>query len=101
MYLIVNCITKQKWQQKELAIDDPIRDHPNFLCFQAREIPLYRDKPLEMCFEVACNSLTGWDELPIFNSNRLEEITKDLEKMGVPPEEIKQLIATDYGDPSQ
>ena len=87
MYLIINCQTKQFWQQKELALDDPIRENPNFLCFSAREIPLYKNKPLEMCFEVTANSLTGWDEIPIKDST-----VKALIEMGLNPEQVEDAL---------
>ena len=87
MYLIINCQTKQFWQQKELALDDPIRENSNFLCFSAREIPLYKDKPLEMCFEVAANSLTGWDEVGIKDA-----VIDQLNEWKKSPEEIHEIL---------
>lgn len=65
MYLIVNCLTKEVWQQEEFGIDDPLRDDPNILCFSSRMVPWKKGQPPELLFEVACDSLTGWDEIPV------------------------------------
>lgn len=65
MYLVVNCKTKDFWQQKEISLEDPLRDDPDLLIFSARQIPLKANSPLEMCFEVTADSLTGWDEIDI------------------------------------
>lgn len=86
MYLIVNCATKKAWQQREIGIEDPLRNDPDILFFEAREIPT-RENQLEMCFEIGCDSLTGWNELPV-----LDNMVEQLIEIGVKPEEIQTTI---------
>lgn len=62
MFLIVNCLAKEAYQQP-FEPTEAQRADDNLMCFGTSEVTI--DKEKQIVFEQSVDSLTGWDELPL------------------------------------